>query len=65
MKFRVCYERVITYTGNVEIEAPNEDTADEIFHKMADNGEFDVNDEDLWDEDFNTTDIQEEYCGRL
>ena len=58
--FRINYERVVTYTSSVEIEAPDEDTASDMFQKMADNGEFDVNDEDLWDEEFNIVDIDEE-----
>lgn len=57
MKFEIGYERVLTYTGVIELEAPSEDAVYKLFDKMEREGELDVVDEDLWDETVEITSI--------
>ena len=55
MIFAVEYEKVTTTTGTIEIEADTEDDVYEIFDRMVENGEIDMEDDDLWDENVEIT----------
>ena len=55
MNFSVEYEKVTTTTGTIEIEADTEDDVYEIFDRMVENGEIDMEDDELWDENFAIT----------
>lgn len=60
MKFTVQYQRVVTTTGEAEIEAPSVGATYDIFQKMEEDGEFNNNDEDLWSDTVEITEITNE-----
>lgn len=55
MKFLVWYERVTTTRGEVEIEAEKEEDVYDIFNRMVEKDEIDMEYDDLEDENVEIT----------
>ena len=55
MKFLVEYERVTTTRGEVEVEAEREEDVYDIFNRMVEKDEIDMEYDDLEDENVEIT----------